>query len=238
MTPLRGENHGPASPRTRATSIGAALATVRAARGQARQFWRVFSISRVPMVVVDNDRRYLAANVAARLLSRLSGDEFLSRRIEDLTPPRMRWTLHEQWKRLMGGSAVFGSFDLRFPDGSELQIVYGAVANVLPAHHLIVFAPADWPGEELDVAEEPTAGSLRGPLSPREREVLSLIAAGAGIEQIADELVISTATARTHTRNGLRKLGAHNRAHAIALALSEGMIDAPGSSLERTASPD
>lgn len=219
-----------------ATSITAAVESIRIARGRARQFWRVFDVSLVPMVLVDNDRRYLAANAAARLVFRLSLEELRSRRIDDLTPPHMLARMHERWRRLISHGAVSGPYDVGFPDGSQLQIVYCAVANFLPAQHLIVFVPANWPGDELSLVEEAQAPPALGRLSTREREVLSLVAAGARIEQIADELTISAATVRTHTRNALRKLGAHNRAHAIALAMRDGMIDMPGWSLEQRAS--
>ncbi|HEY1776249.1 MAG TPA: LuxR C-terminal-related transcriptional regulator [Solirubrobacteraceae bacterium] len=204
------------------------METIRAARGRARQFWRVFDASSVPMVIVNNDRRYVAANVAARLLFRLRLGEFLTRRIDDLTPPHMFWRLQERWTRLIREGTVSGRYDVSFPDGSELQIVYCALANVLPAQHLIVFLPAEWPDDELSGAEGPEAQTPRGRLSPREREVLSLIAAGARTEQIADELTISSATARTHTRNALSKLDAHNRAQAMR----DGMLDVPPWSLK------
>jgi DNA-binding NarL/FixJ family response regulator len=64
-----------------------------------------------------------------------------------------------------------------------------------------------------------------GILSPRERQVLTLTATGAPQEEIAGHLVISPETARTHLRNAIRKLGARNRPHAIAIALSRGEID-------------
>lgn len=211
------------------SSIRSAMHTVRGARGRARQVWHVFDRSLVPMVLVDNQRRYVAANAAARLLFRLSLDEVLKRKIEDLTPPHMLWRLQERWGRLIRDGAVSGPYDVSFPDGSELQIVYCALANVLPAQHLIVFVPANWPEDELIVVDEPGTNPPAGRLSPRERQVLSLIAVGAGLDEIAEELTISTSTVRTHTRNALRKLGAHNRAHAIALAIRDGLLDVPGS---------
>lgn len=224
------------NPAPRTTSIGSAMMTMRAARGRARQFGRVFDRALVPMVLVDNQRRYVAANAAARLAFRLSLDEILSRRIDDLTPPHMLQTLQEKWERLMRDGAVSGPYDVGFPDGSGLQVVYCALANVFPAQHLIVFVPASWPGDELSLVEESGPERRRGRLSPREREVLSLIAEGASIDQIAEELTISTTTARTHARNALRKLGARNRAHAIALAMRDGLLEVAGTNVDRAAS--
>jgi DNA-binding NarL/FixJ family response regulator len=61
-------------------------------------------------------------------------------------------------------------------------------------------------------------------LSPREREVLALMAEGLTAEQVALRLAVGVETVRTHVRNAIRKLGARNRVHAIALALERGEI--------------
>jgi DNA-binding NarL/FixJ family response regulator len=132
-----------------------------------------------------------------------------------------------QWERLMRDGAVVGSSEVGFPDGSQLKIIYCALANVLPGQHLIVFAPAEWPEDELEELAAEPGPPPRRPLSPREQEVLSLIAVGADLQAIADELTISVTTARTHTRNALQKLGARNRAHAIMLAMQAGLIELP-----------
>jgi DNA-binding NarL/FixJ family response regulator len=56
-------------------------------------------------------------------------------------------------------------------------------------------------------------------LSPREREVLDLLADGLTGEEIASRLFLSAETVRTHVRNAMRKLDAKTRVHAVALAL-------------------
>jgi len=65
------------------------------------------------------------------------------------------------------------------------------------------------------------------PISDREREVLRLVARGDTVEDIATRLVISPNTVRTHIRNARLKLGAGSRAHAIALALTSGLLAPP-----------
>jgi len=62
------------------------------------------------------------------------------------------------------------------------------------------------------------------PLSPREIDVLRLIAAGNSNKLIADQLSISEATAKSHVASILSKLGANDRAHALAIALKRGII--------------
>ena len=62
-------------------------------------------------------------------------------------------------------------------------------------------------------------------LSPREREIMHLMAEGRTADAIAQELNVSVETVRTHVRNTIRKLQARNRVHAIALALTRGEIE-------------
>jgi DNA-binding NarL/FixJ family response regulator len=62
-------------------------------------------------------------------------------------------------------------------------------------------------------------------LSPREREVLALLAQGAKTSAIADSLVISPETARTHVQNILGKLGAHSRLEAAAFVIENGLLE-------------
>ncbi len=64
-------------------------------------------------------------------------------------------------------------------------------------------------------------------LSNREREILDLLAQGRTGEQVAEHLVLSAETIKTHIRNAMNKLEAHTRVHAIAIALREGYISPP-----------
>jgi DNA-binding NarL/FixJ family response regulator len=61
-------------------------------------------------------------------------------------------------------------------------------------------------------------------LSPREVEVLKLLAAGATNAQIADELVVSEATVKTHVSNLLAKLRLRDRIHAVIYAYESGVV--------------
>jgi DNA-binding NarL/FixJ family response regulator len=62
-------------------------------------------------------------------------------------------------------------------------------------------------------------------LTPRERDVLWLLAEGAGNEEIGNALVISPQTARTHIQNVIKKLGVHSRLEAALLVTQNGVID-------------
>ena len=77
----------------------------------------------------------------------------------------------------------------------------------------------------VQVLGELEPSSERAPrLSPREREVLTLLAAGASTAQMAQHLGISTETVRNHVKGVLRGLGARSRVEAVAKGRSVGLI--------------
>jgi DNA-binding NarL/FixJ family response regulator len=76
-------------------------------------------------------------------------------------------------------------------------------------------------------------GRHRGPperldrLTEREREVLGLVALGLSNQEIADRLVISPATAKTHVSRTMMKLHAHDRAQLVVIAYESGLVRVP-----------
>ena len=94
---------------------------------------------------------------------------------------------------------------------------------VAAARHAVV-APRSFTSANLADAMrrrmEPT-----GPrLSPREQEVLDLLAEGLGVAAIARKMYVSESTAKTHISKIYEKLGAANRAQAIMAAIRAGLI--------------
>jgi NarL family two-component system response regulator LiaR len=71
---------------------------------------------------------------------------------------------------------------------------------------------------------EPENDAVGADLTPREREVLALLAAGKTNKEIAVALSISAGTVRLHVSNILSKLGAGNRTEAAAVALQHGLV--------------
>ncbi|MDQ3643699.1 MAG: response regulator transcription factor [Actinomycetota bacterium] len=81
--------------------------------------------------------------------------------------------------------------------------------------------------------ERPPAGVIRDQgsvteLSERELEVLALIGAGRSNTEIADELVISIATVKSHVRHILAKLDLRDRVHAVVFAHETGLVAGQG----------
>jgi DNA-binding NarL/FixJ family response regulator len=69
---------------------------------------------------------------------------------------------------------------------------------------------------------EPVAGL--GELTPREREILGLVGAAMSNDEIADRLVISKATAKTHVSRIMGKLEARDRAQLVVIAYESGLV--------------
>ena len=113
----------------------------------------------------------------------------------------------------------------------------GDVAEVLRAVRVVAAGEALLsPGATRRLVEELTAWPERGRLAPallvelteREREVMALVAYGLTNHEIAERLVISPATAKTHVSRTMLKLHAHDRAQLVVLAYQTGLVVSSG----------
>lgn len=97
-----------------------------------------------------------------------------------------------------------------------VRVVAGGDALIAPAitkrliEHFARSAPAGAPALEV--------------LTPREAEVLALMARGLSNGEIADRLVLSPATVKTHVKRVLAKLGARDRVQAVVMAYEGGLV--------------
>jgi DNA-binding CsgD family transcriptional regulator len=94
-----------------------------------------------------------------------------------------------------------------------------AAGRALPLTEVLAEAAAVAEAQPLDPTPAETGG-----LSPREHEVLKLLAVGRSNPEIAEALFIGRGTVRTHVSNILSKLGARTRTEASALARERGLI--------------
>ncbi|MCB0254281.1 MAG: response regulator transcription factor [Anaerolineae bacterium] len=72
---------------------------------------------------------------------------------------------------------------------------------------------------------EPVAEPLPEPLTPREQEVLELMAVGLQNKEIGDRLAITERTVKFHVSSILGKLEAGNRTEAVSIAVQQGLIE-------------
>jgi PAS domain S-box-containing protein len=111
------------------------------------------------------------------------------------------------------------------PRASQHQLVHllKAVPETVAAEPRATPRTGDRQAGAADSA--PQAASQEGPLvTPRELEVLLLLAEGAGNLAIAESLFIAEATVRCHVQNILHKTGAHNKLQAVAIARRNQLI--------------
>jgi DNA-binding NarL/FixJ family response regulator len=69
---------------------------------------------------------------------------------------------------------------------------------------------------------------LTEPLTPREAEILALIASGLGNKEICQRLRITVQTVKNHVHSILAKLRVHRRREAVRLAYESGLLIEPG----------
>lgn len=193
-------------------------------------------LDQVDLAVISTDASGTVTtwNARAEALYGWTKEEAIGRPILDLTVPADDADLAEEiLDRLRNGRSWRGAFALRRKDGS----LFTAFVKDSPMFdgdgNLIGLVGVSIEIADPDLAEAvrtvSQAAKLDGrrsrTLSPREREILGLLARGLTGEQIAERLVLSPETIRTHIRNAREKLGASTRVEAVTMALLAREID-------------
>jgi PAS domain S-box-containing protein len=174
-------------------------------------FWHVFRRSRTPLLLIDGRRRYADANDAACEAFGLSRDELLGTRTGDRTPADLQRRLAELRPRLQAGEPITVPWAILHADGTRRDVYLHLHPGAVDGHDLLIL---------LSTPAEPARA-----LTPREREITALLAAGCDGREIAERLVLSPETVRTHVRNAMERTNARTRAHLIAIALRERLIE-------------
>jgi DNA-binding NarL/FixJ family response regulator len=81
-----------------------------------------------------------------------------------------------------------------------------------------------WVALEVSATANRPAPAALGTLSAREREILAGLARGRTNRELADDLIVSEATVKTHVSNLLTKLGVRSRVQAVVLAYEAGVV--------------
>ena len=129
--------------------------------------------------------------------------EFPSARIIVLT---RTWAM--RGLRARGGSSYLLKSVLRKELPETIRLVHAGQKRIVP-----------------EVATELAEHAADDALSPREVEVLRLIARGNANKMIAAHLSITEETVKGHVKNILAKLAANDRTHAVTIGLKRGIID-------------
>lgn len=111
-------------------------------------------------------------------------------------------------------------------DASSGEVVQ-AVRRAADGHRVLSPGILDHPEvEDVTSGTEPATGAVAD-LTPRELQILQLLADGLSPKGVADQLVISPKTVRNHLTKVYEKLGVNSRSQALVEALRHGLIDLP-----------
>jgi PAS domain S-box-containing protein len=171
----------------------------------------------VPSYIIDSSGSIAWLNPAAE---RLVGD-VRGRRFTDVVSPEDRSRAKEAFARKIVGKDKVTDTEVHLigPDGQVLSVEVSSVP--LQEEHQIV-------GVFGLLARPPARPKTIRPhpkLTPRQMEVLRMLAHGASTRQIASELHLSVETVRNHVRGILHALDVHSRVEAVAAARAEGVLD-------------
>src|SRR3954451_22733106 len=175
------------------------------------------------LFVVDDQRRYVRVNPQAGAVLRASPEELLGHRIEHFTP-RERWPVLERlWSTFEQRGYLAGAYELLRADGRSVRVEYRAARDFGEGEHVAVVRYRPSP-QAHEGATPVRATDADETLTNRERQVLQLAADGLSTVEIAGVLVVGPATAKTHVQHAYRKLGANDRASAVAIGLRRALI--------------
>jgi DNA-binding CsgD family transcriptional regulator len=168
----------------------------------------------LPSVIVSREGRITWMNDASRALF---GDLLGQVSLGTTVVPEHAPLAHREFERKLNG-APFTDYevDVVTLDGRRVRAVISSVSIPGDDPDRAVFAVAWLEPQPLRV--------IAPDLTPRQKQVLQLLAEGRSTEQIAAELHLTTETVRNHIRHVLKRLGAHSRLEAVVVARRQGLI--------------
>src|SRR5437763_11588064 len=162
----------------------------------AATFWSLFENSRVPMALVDRDRRYVDVNDAGLELFQYRREDLIGQLAGRTAVDRVS-IADVQWKQLLRTNELYVERTVLHPNGSLVRVGYAAHGSTVNGRWLALFvtlsAQLESDGTELVQTVNPPATEqpgLKRPgavLTPREREVVRRVALGASTRQIAGD---------------------------------------------------
>jgi PAS domain S-box-containing protein len=189
--------------------------------GWSALFTAAFKQSKNPMALVDEDRRHVDVNHAYQRLLGRPREALIGRPIYEHVAGGPIFT-PAQWRAALKAGRFHGTAEMIAADGSHIAVQFAGATEVATGRRLVLYvalSTSRWgAGFRRAVELDPEPRDL----SPRELEIVRLIARGETGPEIADELHIAHDTVRTHVSNAMRKVGARSRAHLVAKVLAEG----------------
>jgi PAS domain S-box-containing protein len=184
-------------------------------------FAAAFRDSKNAMLLADAQRVIIDVNGSLVALIGRPRDALLGRRVYEFVDGGPVLT-ETQWDAALDEGRFTGEAVVLRADGRTVAVQWGASTEVATGRRLVLFVALSTSRWGSRFRAPPETGD--GNLSPRQREIVRLVAHGMTGQEIADELVIGHETVRTHIRSAMGRLGARSRAHLVAKALGEGHV--------------
>jgi PAS domain S-box-containing protein len=185
-------------------------------------FATAFEQSRNAMILTDSERIIVDVNPAFVSLLGRRREAVTGRPISSIVAGGPLAS-DEDWAAALAEGRFSGVADMVHEDGRSVAVQWAGSTEIVTGRRLVLFVAlgvSRWGARFRRPAspEEPPR-----PLTPRQMEIVHLVALGASGPEIGDELSISHETVRTHVRNAMDKVGARSRAHLVAKALGDGL---------------
>lgn len=189
-------------------------------------FWAVFERSRNPMALISEELEYVEVNPMHCEVFGRSRDQIVGTTLYDYLPPDEHPTVQAEADHFLEHGELSGERRYTMADGTVVRVQYAACSETVTGRKLGLFVThvVDQEDEEGGAGAGGAVGTNGEGLSPREREVVELVAMGKTSRQIADDLTVSTETVRTHIRNALAKTGTRTRAQLVAQVMARGSL--------------
>jgi PAS domain S-box-containing protein len=186
-------------------------------------FRAVFEASRNAIAILDKDRRVIDANAAVADVLGYSHEEFVGMLLRELVPPAELEETDRALELLRREGTGSGNRSLLHADSRLVNVQYAGRVTELPGHgEVAIYVVID--SRVLQEGETALTDEAGSALTPRENEVVRLVALGRTGDEIADELHVSPETVRSHVRNAMGKTESRNRAQLVATALARRLI--------------
>jgi DNA-binding CsgD family transcriptional regulator len=185
-------------------------------------FWGVFENSSNPLILLDEDRLVVDLNEPMCGLIGAARDAVVGRKADVLSDPQEVSSVEAEWEKFWDGQPWAGVRTLIGPEDAPVRIQYAVRPTDLAGKRVAVAVCLPI-ADDVDAVEE--APVLKpAELTTNEREIISFVALGSAVPEIAAHLALSTETVEEYVQSAMTKTGARTQAQLVAMAFADRYI--------------
>jgi PAS domain S-box-containing protein len=183
-------------------------------------FRTVFDRSANPMTLIDQALVRVDVNPATCALYGVGREQLVGRRVDGMLLNGRLPDSSPTWQDVVAQGSATGEVVVVRPDGAHVDVEFAAQSGLIRGRPLVLVVVTEADEEEPLPAPAPASA----PLTAREHEIVRRLALGLTSREIAEEMVVSHETVRTHVRNAMGKTEARTRAQLVAIALTDRLV--------------